>query len=73
MMPPTSRAFALEQRQGVGRGLARVDDDGLSQVASEPNEPREDLALRVTGRVIVVIIEADLTHGSHLGSARQLA
>ena len=55
--------------------LARVDHDGLADLARQADEAGEDVALHLARRVVVVVVEANLADGHDLGreaSAREL-
>ncbi len=71
--PDVAGPLALEQGQRVDRGLPRVHDDRLVKLPRQADEPREDFALRVPRRVVVVVVEADLADGRHLGRAREVS
>ncbi len=64
-------SLAFEERERVFGGGARMYDNRLCDLASERDEPREDIALRVARRMFVVIVEADFANGHHLGCARE--
>jgi hypothetical protein len=49
-----------DQRSGVVFRLARVHDDGFAGLASESQLRRECGALRLSRRIVVVVIEAAL-------------
>jgi hypothetical protein len=50
-----------------------VNHDGLVDLACERDEAREDVALRVSGGVVVVVVEANLADGDHVAVVRQSA
>jgi len=61
-----------DQRSGVVFRLARVDDDGLSGLASESQLRGKCRALCLSRRIIVVVIEAALSN-RYRGSLQQVA
>ena len=70
MIPPTSRAPSrFEDRERVSARPTRVDHDGLAELAREADEAREDVALRLARRPVVVVVEADLADRRDLGRA----
>jgi hypothetical protein len=66
-----TRLFGFENGEGLLTGLAGVDDDRLLDVTSESNEPPEYDALYLSGRVVVMVVEADLAYGDHARPRRQ--
>ncbi len=66
-----ARPFSFEDRQRLGGGRSRVDHDGLAELAGETDEAREDFALRLPRRPVVVVVEAYLADGRHLGQRRE--
>jgi hypothetical protein len=56
-------------RHGVLPGFAGVDHDGLAGLGGDFQLALEDRALHVARREIVVVVEADLADGQHLGMA----
>jgi hypothetical protein len=48
-------------------GVTSVDDYRTLRLVSERNLRRESRALRVAGRVVVVVVEAALTHRDRAG------
>ena len=63
----------FERGDGVGVGVARVDDDGLLHLTREVELRIEQPLLRVARRVVPEVIEADLTYGDRLLAGEQLA
>src|SRR5207237_9979203 len=64
-------AFGGEDVERVLGRFARVDDDRLADLPREADEPREDGALHVARRVIVVVVESDLADGDDDRLARE--
>ncbi|MBV6430392.1 MAG: hypothetical protein IANPNBLG_00503 [Bryobacteraceae bacterium] len=61
----------LEQGEGVVPGFAGVNDNGFPRPARQAQLVFENRALRLTGREIVMVIQADLTDGHHLRMREQ--
>src|SRR5260370_18990351 len=73
MENPAALIMLSQDLHGVGPGLASVDHHGLARIESELELPDESGALRVTGRKVIVVVEADLSQREDLRVREQIA
>jgi hypothetical protein len=66
-------ALPLEDRERVLGGGAGVNDDRFFYLARKPDEARKHIALNLARRMVIVVVEANLAHGGHLGRTREAA
>src|SRR5260370_3179709 len=73
MENPDALIMLSQDLHGVGPGVASVDHHGLGCIESELELPDESGALRVTGRKVIVVVEADLSQRENLRVRQQIA
>lgn len=66
-----ARTFGLEDGERVGGGFARMDDDRLADVTCQRDQSSEHALLNVARRMVVVIVEPDLSDGHHVLVTRE--
>src|SRR6185369_6548683 len=64
--------FLIEYGQGIVLSFAGVDRDWEISIASHAQLSSECVALDVSGRVVVVIVESDLAPRDHLRMLREI-